>query len=92
MRAIVPDQLQRARVVAGDEFDARIMLDRVGEITDHAVERHRHGALGQRRRDPPGDVEAGGVFVEFAFGAVGEGEGDLRGFDRFQIGKAKLES
>ena len=62
--------------------DPRILLDRVGEITDHAIQRHRHGALGQRRRDAPGDIEAGDVFGEFAFGAIGKGEGDLGGFDR----------
>ena len=59
MGAVVPDQLQRARVVAGDELDLRVLLDRVGEIGDHAVERHRHRALGQRGRDALGDVEAG---------------------------------
>jgi hypothetical protein len=92
MRAIVPDQLQRARIVTGDEFNSRILLDRVGEIADHAIQRHRHRALGQRRRDALGDIEAGDAFGEFAFRAVGEGEGDLRGFDRFQVGEAELES
>jgi hypothetical protein len=89
---VVPDQLQRARVVAGDELDFRFMLDGIGKIADHAIERHRHRALGQRRRNAPGDIEAGGVFEEFALGAVGEGEGDPRGFDRFQIAEAELES
>ena len=93
MGGVMPDQLQRAGVVAGDEFDFRIMLDRVGEIADHAIQRHRHRALGQRRRDALGDIEAGDAFGEFALGAVGEGEGDaLLGFDRFQIGEAVLES
>ena len=91
MRGVVPDQLQRAGVVAGDEFDSGVMLDRVGEIDHRAVERHRHRALGQRRRNALGDVEAGGVLREFALGAVGEGEGDLRGFDRFEIRQAVFE-
>ena len=77
MRGVMPDQFQRARIVAGDEFDFRVVLDRIGEIGDHAVERHRHRALGERRRDALGDIEAGDVFGEFALGAVGEGEGDL---------------
>ena len=32
MRGVVPDQFQRARIVAVDEFDFRISLDRIGEI------------------------------------------------------------
>jgi hypothetical protein len=69
------------------------MLDRIGEIDERAVERHRHRALGERRRDALGDVKAGGVFREFARRAVGENEGDfLHGFDRFQVREAVLES
>ena len=62
MRAVVPDQLQRARVVARDELDLGVLLDRVGEIGDRAVERHRDRALGERGRDALGDVEAGDVW------------------------------
>jgi hypothetical protein len=92
MRGVMPDQLQRAGIVAGDEFDFRIALDRIGEIADHAIERHRHRALGQRRRNALGDIEAGDVFGKFAPGAVGEGEGDLEhGFDRFEIREAEFE-
>ena len=70
-----------------------IKLAWVVEIGDHAIERHRHRALGQRRRDALGDLKSGDVFREFAPGAIGEGEGDLvHGFGRFQIRKAKLES
>ena len=93
MRAVMPDQFQRARVVAVDEFDLRIARDRIVEVGDHAIQRHRHRALGQRRRDALGDVEAGDVPGIFALRAVGEGEGDLfQGLGRFQIGKAELES
>ena len=92
MGGVVPDQFQRARIVAGDEFDLRITLDRVGEIGELAVERHRDRALGERGRDALGDIEAGGVFRELAPGAVGEGEGDLvHGLDRFQIREAVFE-
>ncbi|MEH2528835.1 hypothetical protein V1288_006744 [Bradyrhizobium sp. AZCC 2176] len=87
------DQFQRARIVAVDELDLRIARNRIVEVADLAVERHRHRALGQRGRDALGDIEPGGVLGIFALGAVGEGEGDLfQGFGRFQIGKAKLES
>ncbi len=93
VRGVVPDQLQCAGIVAGDEFDFGVALDWIGEIDDHAIERHRHRALGQRRRNALGDIEAGDVLGEFAFRAVGEGKGDfLHGFGRFQIRKAKLES
>ena len=40
MRAIVPDQFQRAGVVAGDEFNLRIVLDCVGQIGNRAIQRH----------------------------------------------------
>ncbi len=93
VRRVMSDQFQRARIVAADEFDFRVMFDSVGEISDLAIKRHRHGALGERGRDALGDVEAGGVFGELALGAVGEGEGDfVHGLDRFQIREAVLES
>ena len=59
MRGVVPDQFQRARVFAGEEFDLGVFVDRVGEIGDRAVERHRDRALGERGRDALGDVETG---------------------------------
>ena len=93
MGGVVPDQFQRARIVAGDEFDFGVVLDRIGEVGEHAIERHRHRALGERGRDALGDLEAGDVFGKFARGAVGEGEGDLvHGLDRFQIREAEFES
>ena len=59
MRGVVADQFERARVVARDELDLGVALDRVGEVGERAVERHRDGALGERGRDALGDVEAG---------------------------------
>jgi hypothetical protein len=89
----VPDQFQRACVVAGDELDFRVVLDWVRQIGDDAVQRHRHRALGERRGNALGDIEAGGVFGEFARRAVGKGEGDfVHGLGRFQIGEAVLET
>ena len=87
------DQFQRAGVFAVDQLDPGIAGDRIVEIGDRAVQRHRHRALGERGRDALGDLEAGDVLGIFALGAIGEGEGDfLHGFGRFQIRKAKLES
>ncbi len=92
MRAVVPDQFQRARILAGDEFDLRIALDGVVEVAERAVQRHRHGTLGERWRDALGDFETGDAFGEFAFGAVGEGEVDLvHGLGGLEIRNGILE-
>jgi hypothetical protein len=61
MRGVVPDQFQRARVLARQELDLGVLLDRIGEVGDHAVERHGDGALGERGRNALGDVETGGA-------------------------------
>ena len=76
VRGVVPDQLQRARVVAGDEFDLGVAFDRVGEVGERAVERHRHGAFGQRGRNALGDVEPGGALGVVPACAVGKGQRD----------------
>ena len=76
MGGIVPDQLQRARVFARDEFDFGIFLDGVGEIDDDAIERHGDGALGQGGRNALGDVEAGNAVGVVAARAIGKGQGD----------------
>ena len=59
----------------GDWFDLcrGPHMTSVGKV---AVERHRHRALGERRRNALGDVEAGDVGGEFAACAVGKGQGD----------------
>ena len=76
VRGVVADEFQRARIVAVEELDLGIVLDRIGEIGELAVERHRHGALGERRRNALGDIEAGGVLRVFPTRAVGKGHGD----------------
>jgi hypothetical protein len=75
---VVADQLQRARVVAGDELDLGILLDRVGKVGERAVERHRHRTLGKRRRDALGDIETGDVLGVLPARAVGKGQRDHR--------------
>ena len=76
MGGIVADQLERARIVAGEELDLGIVVDRIGQIGKLAVERHGDRALGKRRRNPLGDVEAGGVWRIVPTRAVGKGHGD----------------
>ncbi len=76
MRAIVADQLERARIVAGDEFDPGVALDLVGQVRKRAVERHGDRALGKRGRDALGDLDAGGAGGVLTARAVGEGQRD----------------
>jgi len=76
MRGVVADQLQRARIVAAQEFDFGILVDGVGEVGDRPVERHRDGPLGQRGGDRFGDVEAGNPRLERPARAVGESDVD----------------
>ena len=76
MRGVVADEFERARVVAGEELDLGVMLDRIGQIGDLAVERHGDRALGERRRNAFGDVEAGGVLRIVPTRAVGKGQRD----------------
>ncbi len=76
MRGIVANKFERARVVAGEELDFGVVVDRIGKIGELAVERHRHRALGKRRRNALGDVEAGGVLRILPTCAVGKGQGD----------------
>src|SRR5262249_6599993 len=76
MRAVVPDQLEAARVLAGEELDFRIALDRVVQIHECVVERHRDRALGERGRDALGDIETGDAVGIVPTRAVGKGQGD----------------
>ena len=93
MRGVVADQFERAGVVAVDEFDARILLDRIDQVAQFAIERHRDRPLGQRWRNALDDIEAGGALREAAVRAVRKGDGDVvGGFDGLEIGEAELES
>ena len=76
MRAVVPDQLERARVLAANELDPGVPADRIVEIGDGAVERHRDRALGERLGDAFGDLAAGDAGGELALRAIGECQGD----------------
>src|SRR5262245_13022716 len=78
MRGIVTDQLQRARVVAGEEFDFRVPLDRIAQVRKGAVERHGDRAFGERWRNLLGNVETSGPFWVFSTRAIGEGQRDHR--------------
>jgi hypothetical protein len=76
MGAVVPDQLERARVLAGEEFDFAVGADFLGQIPNLAVDGHRHRALGQRRGNAFGDVETGDAVLVLPTRAVGKGQRD----------------
>ena len=76
VRGIVPDQLQRARILAVEELDLGILGDRIGEIGHGAVERHGDGALGERLGDAFHDLAAGDAGVVLALGAIGKCQGN----------------
>src|SRR5207249_3229736 len=76
MRAVVPDQLEAARILASEELDFRVALNRVVQVHERVVERHRDRAFGERGRDALGDVETGDAFGIVPTRAVGKGQGD----------------
>src|SRR5262249_1433640 len=76
VRGVVPDELQRARVLAGEELDFGIALDGVVQIRERAVERHDDRALGKRGRNALADSGPGGAFGEFPRRADGKGQRD----------------
>ncbi len=76
VRGIVPDEFQRARIVAGEKLDLGVPGDRFGKIDDRAVERHRDGALGEGLGDAFGDLAAGDAGGVGARGAIGKCQGN----------------
>src|SRR5216683_3712849 len=76
MRRVVADQLQAARVVAGEELDLGVAFDRIGEIGHRSVERHGDRALGERGRYSLRDVETGDAVGIVPTRAVGKGQRD----------------
>ncbi len=79
MRRVVADELEGPRIVAGDEFERRVLFDRVGEIDELAVANRRDRALGERGRNGLGDVETGNAGLKGALCAVGKGDVNHQG-------------
>ena len=73
---VVADQLEGAGVLAAEELEPGVGVERVGQVREHAVAHHGDGALGEAGRDRPGDVEAGHAGLERAAVAVGKGDGN----------------
>ena len=78
MGRIVPDELQRTRIIACHELDLGIMGDLVGKVGEIAVERHGDGALQERRRNAFGNLGAADASFKLALGAIGKCKGDHR--------------
>ncbi len=76
MGAIVADQFQSARIFTIDEIDFGIARERIGEISQHAIERHGDRSLGKRGRDGFGNIEAGRAGGELTLRAVLESDGN----------------
>src|SRR5215831_16225550 len=76
MRGIVADQFERAWIVAGEKLDLGVVLDRIGEVGKLAVERHRDRALGKRRRNAFGNIQATNIWRVLPTRAVGKGQRD----------------
>ena len=76
MRRIVADKLERRRVLARENADRGIGLDRLGEVAELAVERNRHRLLAQRLGDGLGHLASRDSRFEVAFGTVGKCKGN----------------
>ena len=48
VRRVVADQRKRLGIIAGEDADLGVGLDRLGEVLDLAVDRHGDGLLGER--------------------------------------------
>jgi hypothetical protein len=75
---VVTDEFERFGVVARQDADARVGLDRLGEIAGLAVELDRHRLLGERLRDGLGNVAPRHAGLEGAGRTIGKCQGDLR--------------
>ena len=76
VRGIVADQLERVRIVAGDDGDPGVGVDHRRQVLDHAVDADGERRLGQRRGDVARQFGAGDRPVEGAHAAVRQGQPD----------------
>ncbi len=76
VRRVVADELEGSGVLAREELELGVGVERVGEVGEHAVAHHGDGALGEAGRDGFRDVEAGDAGLERTGVAVGKGDGD----------------
>ena len=72
MRRVVPDQLQRFRVIARDDLDAGIRGDRVCDVGQRPVQADGNRLLRKRFRDRSREFRTGNAGLVFASGTVGK--------------------
>ena len=77
VRGVMPDQLQRLRVGARYDLDARILLDRIGQVGELAVDHHGDGPLRERLGDALGEGLAADAAAHGALGPVGKSHDDV---------------
>ncbi len=76
MGGVVADEFEGAGVVAGDDLDARVTGDGLGEIRERPIQRDGDGLLGQGFGNGGSDIRAGSPLGIVAHGAVGERQMD----------------
>jgi hypothetical protein len=76
--AVVPDEFQRVRRLAGQDLESGIRFNGIGEVLDDPVELHRHRLLLQRLRDAGRDLAPRRSLGELAPAAIGKCQGNHR--------------
>ena len=72
MRRVVTNEFERLGIGPRDDADVGVLFDRLVEIAQFAVDRHRHGLLRKRFGDGSGNVETRDSGFEVACGTVGK--------------------
>ena len=75
MRRVMADKPEGFRIVAGDDPDLRIALNRVGKVAQFAIDDHGHSLLAERFCNGVRDLRAGDAGVEITRIAVGKCQG-----------------
>jgi hypothetical protein len=79
MGGVMPDHFQRFDILAGDDAQARIVLDGTEQVPGLTVHLHREGRLGEARPDLRRDLRTRGAARERHRLAVRQGYGHVRG-------------
>ena len=79
VRRVVADQFERAGIVARNELERSVAVDRISEVGKLAIADHCYSPLGKRRRNGFGDIEAGDAGLIGALSAIGKRDLDHRG-------------
>ncbi len=72
VRGVVADQAEAVGAVAHDEFDAAVLVQRIGKVREDAVPLHRDGALGEAQGDALDHGGPGGATRIVAYCTVWE--------------------